>query len=269
MSQPPLSHGTLPAYARRRSLVGISVKTQKSLRIDIEPQTLGDSAYAALKSRIIEGELAAGVAVSEAELALSLGLGKAPVRAALARLAQDGLVAAIARRGWRVAPVTLADVLDVFRLRRSLEPLAARLAAERGIDARQLRRLDAACRADYVPGDPASERAFLKANRAFHLAIAEASGSPRLARVLSNLLDESERALVLGLAVRNRSHEIQHEHQALIEALARGDAEAAVRVAAEQIDDAREMVVTALMSSPSLLGAEIAASPPARKKLRA
>lgn len=232
-----------------------------------EPQTLGDAAYATLKVRIIEGQLPAGVAVSEAELALALGLGKAPVRAALARLAQDGLVAAIARRGWRVAPVTLADVLDVFRLRRSLEPLAARLAAERGIDAVQLKRLDAACRADYRPGDPASERAFLKANRAFHLAVAEDSGSPRLVRVLSNLLDESERALVLGLAVRDRSHEIQHEHQALIEALAAGNADAAERVAGEQIDDARDMVMAALMSTPSLLGAEIGSPlrPPSRR----
>ena len=234
-----------------------------------EPQTLGDAAYLTLKNRIIEGHLAAGAAVSEAELALSLGLGKAPVRAALARLAQDGLVAAIARRGWRVAPVTLADVLDVFRLRRSLEPLAARLAAERGIDAALLKRLDAACRADYQPGDPASERAFLKANRAFHLAVAEASGSPRLVRVLSNLLDESERALVLGLAVRNRSHEIQHEHQALIEALAAGDADTAEQVAAAQIDDARDMVMAALMSTPSLLGAEIGSIPASRPRGRA
>ncbi|MSP49808.1 MAG: GntR family transcriptional regulator [Alphaproteobacteria bacterium] len=238
--------------------------------VTLEPaaQTLGDAAYATLKARIIEGRLAAGMAVSEGELALSLGLGKAPVRAALARLAQDGLVAAVARRGWRVAPVTLADVLDVFRLRRSLEPLAARLAAERGIDSGQLERLDAACRADYLPGDPASERAFLKANRAFHLAVAEASGSRRLVRVLSNLLDESERALVLGLAVRNRSHEIQHEHQALIQALSSGDADAAEKVAAEQIDDARDMVLAALMSTPSLLGAEIAAGP-ATGRLRA
>jgi DNA-binding GntR family transcriptional regulator len=234
----------------------VSPRTQRSAA-EPEVQTLGDTAYAALKTQIIEGDLAAGTAVSEAELALSLGLGKAPVRAALARLAQDGLVTAIARRGWRIAPVTLADVLDVFRLRRSLEPLAARLAAERGIDAKQLRRLDAACRADYVPGDPASERAFLKANRAFHLAVAEAAGSPRLVRVLSGLLDESERALVLGLAVRDRSHEIQHEHQALIEALARGDAATAERAATAQIDDAREMVLAALMSNPSLLAAEI------------
>ena len=246
------------------------MKARKHPVATLEPQTLGDAAYTTLKIRIIEGQLAAGAAVSEAELALSLGLGKAPVRAALARLAQDGLIAAIARRGWRVAPVTLADVLDVFRLRRSLEPLAARLAAERGIDAALLKRLDAACRADYLPGDPASERAFLKANRAFHLAVAEASGSPRLARVLSNLLDESERALVLGLAVRNRSHEIQHEHQALIEALAAGDADAAERVAAEQIDDARDMVMAALMSTPSLLGAEIGtASRPTGRRLRA
>lgn len=245
------------------------MKARKLPVVAPEPQTLGDAAYLTLKIRIIEGQLAAGAAVSEAELALSLGLGKAPVRAALARLAQDGLVAAIARRGWRVAPVTLADVLDVFRLRRSLEPLAARLAAERGIDAASLKRLDAACRADYQPGDPASERAFLKANRAFHLAVAEASGSPRLLRVLSNLLDESERALVLGLAVRNRSHEIQHEHQALIEALAAGDADTAEKVAAAQIDDARDMVMAALMSTPSLLGAEIGSMPASRPRGRA
>lgn len=245
------------------------MKSRKAPVADPEPQTLGDSAYATLKARIIEGELPAGTAVSEAELALSLGLGKAPVRAALARLAQDGLIAAIARRGWRVAPVTLADVLDVFRLRRSLEPLAARLAAERGIDRAQLKRLDAACQAAYTPGNPASERVFLRANRAFHLAVAEASGSPRLARVLSNLLDESERALVLGLAVRNRSHEIQHEHQALIEALGAGDADAAERVAAEQIDDARDMVMAALMSTPSLLGAEISPTPSTRTRGRA
>ena len=243
------------------------MKARKQPLPELEPQTLGDAAYGTLKARIIEGQLAAGAAVSEGELALSLGLGKAPVRAALARLAQDGLIAAVARRGWRVAPVTLADVLDVFRLRRTLEPLAARLAADRGIDAVQLKRLDAACRADYLPGDPSSERAFLKANRAFHLAVAEASGSPRLVRVLSNLLDESERALVLGLAVRNRSHEIQHEHQALIEALAAGDAERAAAIAAEQMDDARDMVLAALMTTPSLLGAEIApaaASPKGR-----
>ncbi|MBL8687861.1 MAG: GntR family transcriptional regulator [Rhodospirillaceae bacterium] len=229
-----------------------------SVPIAAEAHNLGDAAYAEIKSRIIDGRLAGGSAVSEAELALALGLGKAPVRAALARLAQDGLVTSVARRGWRIASVTLADILDVFRLRRQLEPMAARLATERGVDSVLLKRLDVGCKAGYTPGDAASQRVFLAANRAFHLAIAEAAGSPRLLRMLSNLLDEAERALLLGLALRDRSDEIQHEHQALIDAMAKGDAATAEEIVIEQIDEARDMVVAALMGSPSVLGAEIA-----------
>lgn len=229
-----------------------------SVPIAAEAQNLGDAAYAEIKARIIDGRIAGGSAVSEAELALALGVGKAPVRAALARLAQDGLVTSIARRGWRIASVTLADILDVFRLRRQLEPMAARLATERGVDSALLKRLDVGCKAGYTPGDAASQRVFLAANRAFHLAIAEAAGSPRLLRMLSGLLDEAERALLLGLALRDRSDEIQHEHQALIDAMAKGDAATAEEIVIEQIDEARDMVVAALMASPSVLGAEIA-----------
>lgn len=232
------------------------VKT--SVAASAEAQNLGDAAYAEIKSRIIDGRLAGGSAVSEAELALALGVGKAPVRAALARLAQDGLVTSVARRGWRIAAVTLADILDVFRLRRQLEPMAAKLATERGVDSALLKRLDVGCKAGYTPGDAASQRVFLAANRAFHLAIAEAAGSPRLLRTLSNLLDEAERALLLGLALRNRSDEIQHEHQALIDAMAKGDAATAEEIVVQQIDEARDMVIAALMASPSVLSAEIA-----------
>lgn len=234
-----------------------------------ETPNLGDAAYAEIKSWIVDGRLAGGTGVSEAELALALGLGKAPVRAALARLAQDGLVTSSARRGWRIQPITLADVLDVFRLRRELEPLAVRLATERGVDAALLKRLDVGCKAGYTPGHAASQRSFLAANRAFHLAIAEAAASPRLLRVLSGLLDEAERALLLGLALRNRSDEIKHEHQALIDAMAAGDTATAERIMAEQVDEAREMVMAALMASPSVLDAEIAPAATPKRRARA
>jgi len=232
--------------------------TEDAPPLAAEGQNLGDAAYAEIKSWIIDGRLPGGTGVSEAELALALGLGKAPVRAALARLAQDGLVASVARRGWRVAPITLADILDVFQLRRELEPMAARLATRHGIDSGLLKRLDVGCKAGYTPGHAASQRAFLAANRAFHLAIAEAARSPRLLRMLSSLLDEAERALLLGLALRNRSDEIQHEHQTLIDAMAKGDAATAEEIVVQQIDEARDMVIAALMASPSVLSAEIA-----------
>ena len=234
-----------------------------------EAPNLGDAAYAEIKSWIVDGRLAGGAGISEAELALALGLGKAPVRAALARLAQDGLVTSSARRGWRIAPITLADVLDVFRLRRELEPLAVRLATQRGVDAALLKRLDVGCKAGYVPGHAASQRSFLAANRAFHLAIAEAAASPRLLRMLTGLLDEAERALLLGLGLRNRSDEIKHEHQALIDAMAAGDAATAEQIMVEQVDEAREMVMAALMASPSVLGVEISSAMPAKRRARA
>lgn len=242
-------------------------KAERQLRMAArDTPSLGDAAYAEIKSWIVDGRLASGAGVSEAELALALGLGKAPVRAALARLAQDGVVTSSARRGWRIQPITLADILDVFQLRRELEPLAVRLASRRGVDAALLKRLDVGCRAGYVPGHAASQRSFLAANRTFHLAIAEAAGSPRLLRVLTGLLDEAERALLLGLALRNRSEEIKHEHQALIDAMASGDAATAERIMIEQVDEARDMVIAALMASPSLLGAEISAASPKRRQ---
>lgn len=213
------------------------------------PPRLSDVAYTQLKSDIIRCALAPGQEVTEARLALRLGLGKAPVRAALVRLSQEGLIRALPRRGYLIAPVTVRDVQDIFQFRMILEPEAARLAAGR-VQGDRLRQLDAICRAGYVPGDHESEAAFLRANRDFHVAIAEASGNARLATTLASLLDEMERLLHLGLALRNRTEEMQHEHKALVDALLSGDKEAAAAMAAEQVEAARKMVMDAILSSP-------------------
>ena len=133
-------------------------------------------------------------------------------------------------------------------LRLLLEPVAARQAAGR-VDQDSLRKLDAFCRAGYEPGNRESEAAFLRANRQFHVAIAQTAGNKRLAGVLAQLLEEMERLLHLGLAVRNRSGEMQHEHKSLVEALASGDADAAERTTVEQIEAARRMVMDGIMSA--------------------
>lgn len=217
---------------------------------------LSDLAYEQIKRDIIRCALAPGEEVTEAKLALRLGLGKAPVRAALARLSQEGLVRPLARRGYLVPPVTLRDVQDIFQLRMLLEPAAARMAAGR-VESERLRQLDAVCRAGYVPGDRESEAEFLRANRDFHVTIAAATGNARLANTLAGLLDEMERLLHLGLALRNRTEEMQHEHKALVDALIRGDGDAAAEIAAEQVEAARKMVMDAILSSPLALEVSI------------
>ncbi|MDB5415578.1 MAG: GntR family transcriptional regulator [Rubritepida sp.] len=217
-----------------------------SLITSIEvPPSLTERAVAGLRRDILTARLAPGETVSEAAVAQHLELGKAPVRAALARLAEEGLVQAVPRRGWMVSLVTIRDIHEVFDLRLMLEPEAARRAAGR-VDAVMLARLDAVCAAGYECADEDSAMCFLDANKAFHVAIAELAGNARLARQLDRLLDESTRMLVLGLRPRDRSGEMAHEHHALVEALALGRAEDAARIMHEQVSASRRMVLTAL-----------------------
>lgn len=212
--------------------------------------SLTEQATALLRREILTASLAPGETLSEAQAAERLGLGKAPVRAALARLAEEGLIQAMPRRGWVVALVTIRDIHEVFDLRLLLEPEAARRAAGR-VDAEALRRLDAVCAAGYRPEDADSALGFLDANRAFHVAVADLSGNGRLARQIGRLLDESTRMLVLGLKRRDRSGEMAHEHAALIEALALGRADAAAALMHEQVAASRAMVLDALTAAPS------------------
>jgi len=153
---------------------------------------LSDRAYERIRHDIISCVIAPGTEISEAQLCTHYKLGKAPVRMALNRLAHDGLVRAIPRRGYRVTPVTLKDIHDVFELRLMLEPAAARMAAGK-VNAQRLKALDEACRAGYQPGDPRSTARFLEANKAFHVAIARATGNARLADAVERQLDEMTR----------------------------------------------------------------------------
>ena len=209
------------------------------------PPSLTERAVAALRRDILTTRLAPGETVSETAVAAHLELGKAPVRAALARLAEEGLVQAVPRRGWMVSLVTIRDIHEVFDLRLMLEPEAARRAAGR-VDAVMLGRLDVVCAAGYDCSDEESAMRFLDANKAFHVAIAELAGNARLARQLDRLLDESTRMLVLGLRPRDRTGEMAHEHHALVAALALGRADDAARIMQEQVSASRRMVLAAL-----------------------
>lgn len=215
------------------------------------PRLLADEAFEAIKQDIILCRLAPGEEVSEAKLADSYDCGKAGVRKALTRLIQEGLVTAHGRRGHVIAALSLSDIKDVFRLREQIEPFAARLAAGR-IDESAMRTLDEACRAGYVLGDRKSEIAFLSANRRFHLAIAQAAGSPRLYRWMEQLHNEATRILYLSLRLGGGT-DWSHGHEALLEALVRPSPDDAERIARQLLEHSEEDVLSAALNSPALL----------------
>jgi DNA-binding GntR family transcriptional regulator len=227
---------------------------------------LADEAYFQLKRQIIRCEMPPDLLVTEAQLVRESGLGKTPVREALGRLVQDGLVHNIPRQGYEIAPITLGDVEELFGLRLIVEPAAAELAAGR-VDGALLRRLDKECAATADPsGGPEGLERHMKANRDLHVAVARGSGNRRLAEAVERLMDESERMLRLGLLLRNPWAQIVHEHKQLVDALIAGDKAAARHICEEQIVTAQRNVTEALLASPSILSAHVTA--PRRPHLR-
>ncbi len=219
---------------------------------------LTERAYERLRHDIIECVIQPGSEVSESQLSAQYDLGKAAVRVALTKLAHDGLVRAIPRRGYRVMPVTLKDIHDVFELRLMLEPAAARMAAGK-VSTQRLKTYDDICREGYQPGDARTTSRFLEANKAFHVTIAQATDNARLASAIEQLLDQMTRLLHLGLGLRKGSQAVIHEHKLLVKALGRGDGETAERICREQIEQSRNMVLSAILTSRSVMTLPITA----------
>jgi DNA-binding GntR family transcriptional regulator len=216
------------------------------------PQNLTEQAVQALRREIVACRLNPGETVSEAVISERFSFGRAAIRAALARLGEEGLVTAVPRRGWVVSVVTIRDIHEVFELRLMLEPEAARRAAGHA-ELHRLHALNDICALGHSPDDADSALDFLDANRQFHVAVAELAGNQRLARQIGRLLDESTRMLVLGLATRDRSLEMAHEHGALIRAMIAHDQDEAARIMHEQITASRDMVLAALTGPRSTL----------------
>lgn len=219
---------------------------------------LMERAYDRLRRDIISCIIAPGSEISESQLSTQYKLGKAAVRVALTKLSHDGLVRAIPRRGYMVTPITLKDIHDVFELRLMLEPAAARMAAGK-VSTQRLKMYDEICREGYTPGDVKSTARFLEANKAFHVAIAQATDNARLAAAIEHLLDEMTRLLHLGLGLRKGAPDTLTEHRNLVKALARGDGETAERMCREQIEASRSMVLSAILTSRAVMNLPITA----------
>ena len=217
--------------------------------MDISPSgsTRADFAYAEIKARILRLEMPPGSAFTESELAEALNVSKTPVREALTRLRREALVEIGTRTRYRVTPIILKDIRDLFALRTLLEAEAASQAAVRLKDQEQLQVLEDLCRVSYSPDNIESIMAFLEHNTRFHLTVAEASGNARLVSVLAGLLEHMNRLFHLGLSLMPRPELIIHEHTELVNAIVRGDPKAARKIAIEQCRASQQMVIDGLL----------------------
>jgi GntR family transcriptional regulator of vanillate catabolism len=145
-----------------------------------------------LREMVLAGELIAGSRITELAMVERLGVSRTPIRAALVRLEQEGLLQALPHGGYAVRSFSERDVSDAIELRGSLEGLCVRLAAERGAPAPLLAQarlclgeIDELLRAPAL--DDAAFSRYVLLNQRFHACLGELSGSPVMLREMERV----------------------------------------------------------------------------------
>lgn len=187
-------------------------------------------AYDELKRRILDNELPPGTQALEQQAAEWLGMSRTPVREALIRLAQEGMVEVRPRHGMRVLPIAIADLREIYDLLAGLEATAADIIARRGLTAAEAAELDgllAEMTAALARDDLA---VWAEGDARFHRRLVEMSCNQRLILMVETIREQSHRARMATLRLRPKPVASNEEHAALVAALRRRDAEAAVKL---------------------------------------
>jgi DNA-binding GntR family transcriptional regulator len=200
---------------------------------------LSDRAYAALRDRLISLAIPPGAPIDEDTLTRELGVGRTPVREAVRRLALEGLVVVFPRRGTFASSIDMTSLSDITDVRCQLEPHAAARAATLA-DAAD--RAEAAGLVSELERAAADQRSLIELDTRVHRFVHRCSRNPYLERDLDRYLNMSLRIWHLTFDRLPPLDDPVREHRALLEAIERGDAEAARTIALEHVlGFAREM----------------------------
>ncbi len=189
-----------------------------------------ERAYEQIKRRILENDMAAGFQVLEQELAQMLDMSRTPVREALIRLAEEGMVEVRPRHGMRVLPVSADDMREIYEILTSLESTAAELVAARGVTDAELTELKRAVMEMDAALEKDDLRKWAEADETFHMLLVQYSGNERLHALVNSFWEQTHRVRLVTLRLRPKPVNSNKDHAAVVDAIAQGDREAARRL---------------------------------------
>ena len=192
--------------------------------------SLVDDAYELIRRRILDNLWPPGHRALEQEVALALGMSRTPVREALMRLQNEGLVEVIPRHGMRVLPVSPNDMGEIYQILTALECMAAEMLARRKPTAQELEPLVAATRAMDKALKADDLDAWAAADERFHAQLLELAGNRQLQATVLNYWDRAHRARMFTLRLRPKPVNSTKEHMQMVERLRAGDAAGAAAV---------------------------------------
>jgi DNA-binding GntR family transcriptional regulator len=191
-------------------------------------RTLTERAYEIIKRGILRGEIEEGSFLSEAEVMRKYRIGRTPFREACNRLHHEQLLEVVPRRGYLVSEISFRSVREIFEVRLLLEGVIAELAAVRAAPSEIDELEEVARRMLSLASSNGNHEEVVKANTQFHLCVAKMTHNRELLRLITGILERTERLSYLELrSSRLQKTDIQILHKQIVEAIRRRDAVAA------------------------------------------
>lgn len=198
--------------------------------------------YDSLKTQILTGGIRPGSRMLENELAIAMDVSRTPVREALRQLEKEGLVTITPRRGAYASSISLTDMAEILEVRQNMEGLAAFLAAKRITEGNMVRLKHAMDEYNMAIAEKDLTE-MIRCDTVFHHIIVESCGNRILMQMIEQLQDVVLRFRYIYYGKYRREGDQCDEHDAIVKAIERGDAEAAETAASDHIDRLRRLII--------------------------
>lgn len=211
--------------------------------VDVKSPSLEEMVYSRLEEEILTGELSQGTSLVEIALSKRLGVSRTPIRSAIHRLAEEGLVEIVPNKGATVLGINVEDIVAIYKIRERLEGLASALAATR-ITEKEIDSLsETVDLAEFYINRKDTEH-IKELDTVFHSIIYKASGSRFLERTLSELHKKIKAYRKRSLSVPGRLEKSESEHREILEAIKAGDSEKADELTSLHVRRALENILS-------------------------
>ncbi|RUZ79393.1 GntR family transcriptional regulator [Mesorhizobium sp. M7A.F.Ca.US.006.01.1.1] len=210
------------------------VKQDETNGLVIQRNSVADQVYFDLRAKLLSGQIAQGERIVEASIAKSLGISRAPIREAVNRLTEAGLLESRTHYGTSVIQMGEEKIRELYVVRNAIEALAIRAVAERHTveDVKKLRKLIKTMSNFAKNGDLPG---LVDAELEFHEALWRMAKNPYIEKVAGLLFDHLRLALTIDNAGYKNLMDVAQEHEPLVQAIESGDPDKAAAALAEHI----------------------------------
>lgn len=198
--------------------------------------TLRERILETIRDAILSGALKPGEKVAEPELAERFGISRTPIREAFRQLESEGYLTVIPRKGAVVVSFSEEDIEEFYAIKSILEGYAAHRACEKMAD-KEIDRLSAINEKLRTLAESADMRHFFKVHNDFHELFIKAAGNETLFELITNLVKKFQRLRIASLSLPGRMHLSVKEHEKIIEAFRKRNADLAERLVRKNAED--------------------------------